>query len=798
MLLRRLNKSKSLRAVNLAGLSVIFISLLLSLNYIKREWSYDRFHANAGRLVRYSRQTENKATDARIWGISRNAPEISNVPGIEDAVFLLRAETGLLEYEGKKQVVNNFYQASSNFFEVFSFPLMEGDRAGALDGAGKAVVSESFARRLFGNESPVGKEMSISGRRVEETTVFISGVFKDFPETSHFHTDFILSHPEETYNGYAYTYLLLHPSAKLPEVGQLIAVELAKVNQDTGVETTPRLTPLTDIHLRSNIAREMEPNGNILYVYLVAGANLLLLIIVLFNLWLNAGLIFAYNRKYYQLLRLYGASPAKVVKDESIMAILLGIASIILGALACYALAYGLHLSFSILTGAEVGLLCGAFLLLVWFMSILPVLVNMSATLFLNTSPDVKTAQSSPSGIRFMLIAQYSMVMFIVIISFGISKQIHRIQTLQVGGSEDNIIALKEQSEPVKENYETLRAELLKYPEIESVTSAMQLPGDAIRDRITVRREGQAPEDARPVSLLVTGEDFLPFFRIQPLAGAGFKRLSRTLQDEYDMAEAFFTNNQSRPASTGEEYMINLQAVQELGFASPQDAVGQPLLLDEQGGVGYINKGIIAGVTGDFNYTNAFEESTPQIVLQRKIFQHCILVRFSAGQKQMGLDTFNRVWASVNPGYPADYTFLKDTYATIYHNELNAQSLTRIFALLSLVVANLGLITILAFVIRRKTKEIAIRKINGATSADIIRLLNYRFFLWIGIAFVIAVPVAYRIMTGWLQNFVYKTELDWWIFALAGLSVFVISSLAVSLQSWKASRMNPIRALKVN
>ncbi|MDR1272941.1 MAG: FtsX-like permease family protein, partial [Odoribacteraceae bacterium] len=159
--------------------------------------------------------------------------------------------------------------------------------------------------------------------------------------------------------------------------------------------------------------------------------------------------------------------------------------------------------------------------------------------------------------------------------------------------------------------------------------------------------------------------------------------------------------------------------------------------------------------------------------------------------------TFNRVWAEVIPDYPADYTFLQDVYAGIYHGELKAESFVRLFSLLSLLVANMGLIIIMAFVIRRKTKEIGIRKVNGATSAEIIRLLNGRFILWIATAFALAVPLAWWAMTRWLEHFARKIVLDWWIFALAGLAVCLISLLAISWQSWRAARLNPVKALGI-
>ena len=156
----------------------------------------------------------------------------------------------------------------------------------------------------------------------------------------------------------------------------------------------------------------------------------------------------------------------------------------------------------------------------------------------------------------------------------------------------------------------------------------------------------------------------------------------------------------------------------------------------------------------------------------------------------------SRVWSGINPDYPAGYSFLQDIYGRIYYNELNAEALTRIFSLLCLIIANLGLIIIMSFVIKRKTKEIGIRKVNGATPGDIVRMLNKRFVIWIGIAFVIAIPVSYYVMTRWLQSFAHKTTLDWWVFALSGLLVLLLSAASISLQSWNAATINPVKSLK--
>ena len=794
---RLLKKNRSLRAVNLLGLSVAFACMLLSYAYVKREWSYDRFHEKAGRIVRLSIRYDDEPVDGRIYGFSKNDVATAGAPGVENVLLMSKVETAMLTYRGEAHVVNNFYAATSGIFDLFDFKLTEGDRKTVLDAPEKAVISRRFAKELFGEDAPEGKELQLSSRRFEQRTVFVAGVFEDFPENSHFHTDLLLHLPDDDKKVYMYAYLLLHPHAGMEQTRQTIAAWLDKRDGDRPRKASPLLTPLTDIHLHGHAQREMEKNGNIRYIYIIAGMNLLLLAVVIFNLRLNAGLIFAHNRKYYRLLRLHGASSLTVLADESRLALTLGTASALMGGLWAYVAYTRLQAWLDIPGVAETALLCLLFVGIVWATSLLPAMRGMSTTLFLNGDNDLRPSHFSLSGARFLLIAQFAMGMFILIFGFGINRQMRLIKTVQAGGHQaQTVLAMKEQPDAVKERYEALKAELLKYPEIEAVTSAMQLPGTAIRDRIFVRREDEAENEGRNIPLLVTGDDFLPFFDIVPVAGRTFRPSTLTYEEE---GQLFLDRieGRSKPSSPlAEEYIVNRSAMRQLGFASPGEATGKMLHL-RGSGVDYISKGRIVGVTGDFVYTTACETATPLILLQRRLFQHCIMVRLSPGYLPQATAAFNRVWKDVIPGYPPDYTFLQDVYDDVYHSERTAEALVRLFSLLSLPVANMGLVIVMDFVVRRKTKEIGIRKVNGATATDIVRLLNGRITtLWIATAFVVAAPLAWWAMTHWLENFARKIPLDWQLFASAGLLVWLLSVLAVSWQSLRAARLNPVESIK--
>ncbi len=793
---RRFRKTSSLRIVNILGLSVVFACLLLSYGYVKRELSYDKHHVNADRMARLSFQYGDKSPDVRIYG-NKIDDILQQIPEIEQTVRMYKVNTAVLTLQGEPRVVNDFYYASRNFFDVFSVPLLQGEKDKVLESGHQVVISERLARELFGDK-PFGEfymtGIYINGRQVEGTTpFFVSGVFKDMPETSHFHTDILLQRPDSM-EVFSYTYLLLKKNTDFREleqkITQLTEAKGKEVNSQTKIRAM--VMPMTDIRLHSHMVREMEPNGNINYIYLVAGANLLLLVLVLFNLWLNGSLIFSSGRKYYQLLRVSGASSFTVVKDEAAMALLSGCFSLLAGMTMAYCVSSIGHFPRQISPG-EIGILCFIFLILTMSVSLIPVLTNISSTMFFNTRIDLKPVKFSYANVKYMLTTQYALVIITVILAFGIGKQMSLVKHTQVGGDNPDILVLKEQPDKVKERFAVLKSELLKHPEIESVTASYQLPGDAIRDGITVLPEGEADDEKEILPLLIAEPDFFSFFGIKAVAGRVFSPDKYDYQIHLEWMLEFI--KEKKPVGVVEEYVINKKAMTVLGFDSPEEAVGKTLRLKHDI-LDYIEKGVICGVTDDFNYTGLYETSGPLIIMQRPYFLSCFMVRFDPGRSREASQIFGEVWKNVNPDFPADYTFMNDVFGKMYRNELNAERLVYIFSLLCFVVADLGLIVFMAFIIRRRTKEIAVRKVVGAGVGAIIRLLNLNFIRRIVVAFVIAVPVAWYIMHRWLENFAYKTSLDWWIFALAGLMVLLLSAISVSLQSGRAATANPVNALK--
>jgi len=786
ILFRRFQKSRYLRLVNWLGLSVIFACLLLSYSYLKKELSYDRFHTHAHRMVRLSLQWEDEPVDGRVYGSAVHTA-LAQLPEIKEVVNLSKVSPAVLTSDGKPHLIQDLYFADSTFFDVFTFPLKEGVKENVLRSPESIAISEKLARELTVTGSPLGKEIRLSSRKIPEKTYYIQGIFKDFPENSHFHTDIIV-HRNKEFVDWLYVYLLLKEPGNIPFLEQKMTQAVIQ-HLEGRPKVKIHLTPITDIRLHSRVLREMEPNGNIYYIYLIIGANILLLTVVLFNLWLNSRLIFSSNRNYYRLLRLNGASSLTVLKEEGLLNLLYGILSIAGGILTALLISCNSGISTGIPAVPEITLLSLAFLTVVLFISLLPVITRLSSTLFMNEKNESQPIRFSFSGIKHLLTAQYCIVIFVIAFALGINNQLRLIRKTQVGGPGNTILALPEQPEEVKKRYPLLKNELLKHPEIESVTAAMQLPGSAIRDMISVKVEGN-PE-SKQLPLLVVGEDFFSFFRIQPVAGTVFSPLNYTPEKEN---EIFLRSLENQKSDIIEEYMLNRKALNILGFDSPQEAIGKQITLTNS--INYIHQGIICGITDDFNYTTIYEEQIPTIILQRHLFLHCLMIRLNPDRPETALRIFNETWQQINPDYPANYHFLEEEYGKIYHNELNADRLVKLFSLLCLIVADLGLIIFMAFLIKRQTKEIAIRKINGATSGEIIRMLNMHFIGRIGLAFIIATPPAWYCLHSWLKNFAYKAPIHLELFLLAGFIVLILSIISVSGLSWKAGSFNPADVIK--
>lgn len=777
LLLRLLRKHISLRMVNVAGLAIALVSLLMSASHISKELSWDRYNSKADRIVRMTLGEPGQPVDGRIWGDMIDSPVLS-VSGVEAIARLHEVYRPELGYRGVSIVADEMTcLVNEDFFRVFDITMLCGDLQDASEASGNVIVSESMARRLAGDEgydALLKEDLRFDGKDCR-----ITGIFKDIPETSHWRAD-VIGPLTEDMQVFCYTYLLLHEDSDIRLVEREIAEVLEGMFPEEGPEIKVSLMPLADIHLHSHNLRELEVNGNITYMWLIVGANALLLIVAVFNLWLNTSLIFSYNRSLYRLLRLHGAPKSVIFGYESLQAL----------ASVCVAVAVSLMLVDVVSGyGFESGGIdwrtavpvCIGFATVSMAVALIPSVVGRDGT----------SSRFSYGGVRRMLCVQYAVVIAVLVMTIGITRQMNMIENVQAGGDGRDVMVMSGLTEPYMEKYPLLRERLGRNPLIKGMTTCFQIPSDAIRDHVEARCGGASEWVRLPV--MIAGDGFLRFFGIPLAEGRDFSSLSYGILQETDMMMSHSMGGEISGRS--EEYVINRSAMTALGFASAREAVGNPLEIRHDS-VGYIDNGIIVGVTEDYNYTGVFEESIPLVMLHRNLFQFVLMVRFDTSHSDEALKALEDAWKEVYPDCQSDFVFLSDIFHDKYRNEFNARCLVLVFTLLCFLITDFGLAIFMSFLIRRRTKEIAIRKVNGATGWDIARMLNKDFISYVCIAFLVAVPVSWAVLDAWQQRFAYKAGLDWWIFVLSGALVLIVSLLSVSLQSWKAAWINPATGMR--
>ncbi len=718
--LRYLRKGLSLRIVNLVGLTVTVVSLVLSIGYIRREKSYDRHHSKAERIVRLSPKMEGEPLDVRSFGNSV-VPLLEALPEVETYAKIHNYYSTDLEYKGmhftKSEHVFLINEAFFDVFDIkFTAPVSEDF------GHDHVYLSESYASYLAAvssEDSMVGKEIIIN----QESAV-VAGIYEDFPETSHFRADALIF---RTWFGknpmFCYHYLLLKEGTDVDALEEKMT-DMIRVSGlfKGGIYEKPVsafLMPLTEIHLHSHFIREFENNGNVIYIYLVICANVLLVLIVLFNFFLNSSLILMDNEKRHRVNWILGS-------DRSY-----------------------------------------------W-------LVSLAKKLNMDFGRSAK----------WVFLVQYAIVTLILVMTFGMDRQMEMVSRIQPGGS--SVLVLNVPSDAVMEKLAVFKDELKKEPNVKGVTSVFLLPGNAVRDFATIEVSGK--EDSLSIPMFVVGEDFIPFFDLELIAGSGFGSLPMDYKNEHDLLMWRLYYNEC--LGWTEDYIINESALPLLGFENASEAIGQEVKLSH-GTVDYINKGKIAGVVKDFYYTGTLNRTEPIIMMQRNLFQSCVLVDLS--DMDNGLEQVMKVWNDVYPDYViSDYEFMEDIYNDMYSNERNALSLMRAFAIICFIITDLGLIVFMAYIVKRRRKEIALRKVNGATSGNIVTMLNLYYLKYILIAFAIAAPLAYWLLDRWLLTFAYRIAIDWWMFAFAVLTLILISAASVSIQSLRAASANPLDGIREN
>lgn len=778
--------------------------MLLLLAHVKFEFSYDQFHTNARRIARLTLEPREGLADARLYGNStRDLPK--SIPEVEAVSLIAPIRQGIIRVNDKSYNLTKAYLVDSLFFRVFSCTIKEGNRDNPLPSPQSIIVSETFKTKYLGSEPAMGQILEVVSRDMPvEQTYIISGVFEDFPANSHFRAD-VLAHLPNNYEHFFYTYLLLkNPDAIITVPDKLVALYKSKANDTTNLPKY-NLQPVTQIHLHSNKAREMERNGNYQALLILISAVVMVLIIALINLSNYSRVIFLLNIDYYTLKRTHGATIGILIMEELIHALITSTIIVIFGFWVHIYLGRLLNVdSVGILSNAEIAFVCLAFISLLMLVMAIPVGIYFVRNMFTSIT-NLRQMQMRRTRITTMkgyIIVQVAISIFVIVLSLGISRQMDFVMDSQPGGRIEGIILLPDQPQKAIRNFDLLKTELLQNPKILGVTAAMEPPAGAIRDRSMIEFEGELQEN--PTDILCVDNDFFNVFDLRLKAGTMMPRYPYSFDWESKAINATFlamggykpTVEFDFPNDFSDNYLINESALTQLGIKSPEEAIGKRVKLKDHPVLNIIPGGRVVGVVSDLMYTSFYEKERPLLILQRRMFADDLFIRYEAKSEAEAIKAIMEAWDKINPLVPLTYKPLHEAYREVYSNEYNSQRILAYFSLLCLLIASLGLAVMISYFIKYRIKEIGIRKVNGATSYNILKMLNTSIIRWVIAGLAIATPLAYITLKHWLKDFAYQVPLGWWIFVLAGAIALLVALLTVSWQTWRAARMNPVEAIR--
>lgn len=787
--IRNLLKNKQTTLISIAGLVIAFSVILQIGNWCSNELSYDKFQSKADRIYRFTVE-ESRPEENFYWHFARCwQPWRTQLP-----VFYPEIETLVELRPIFKQVVkadqNSFYTqqsfaVDSSVFNVFDFNFIAGNSQTALNSKNTVVISESFANKLFPATDALNKSIELPDgeENNNEVPYTITGIYRDMPENSHFHAEMLVHYEKKPVQGndFAFTYILLKKGTSIDQITNRSA-EFIKthVPENQQKSSTIHYTPITDIHLKSHIEREIEPNGDIKQVKLFAFVGLGMLFIALIN-FINLLIASLEKRsKYFNINVAIGArqkhNAMLLIAESLCIATVVILISLLFFKPVSILLTSAGILSKVALQTKVLGLLSISLFALVVVSGVLPLLIiRIRPSSFFTKNTSTIPINRKISYVNHpLLVLQFVISIVVIISSLMLNKQNRFLFSKNLGHNNGNIVMLPRGFWAEEPQVLLLKEELMKNPVVQDVSLCMDSPGYLVKDARHVEYADIPEENKRQiVTILPVDANFFSFFNLPLVAGS---------------EKAHITNQNY------ENYILNESAIKKLGFKSAEEAIGTRFKLEAFQGI--IQGGTIVGVVKDFNFTSLYSPIEPTVFFSKPIWEWRYLIKLTPGNKQKQLAVVRNIWNSVFPEYPFDYEFLEDTYAGYYQKDIVTNKLLSWFSAICIILSSIGLLGIASLLVVRKTKEIGVRKVNGAKVSEILTLLNKDFVKWVIIAFMIATPLAWYAMHKWLENFAYKTELSWWIFALAGLLALGIALLTVSWQSWRAATKNPVEALR--
>jgi putative ABC transport system permease protein len=787
--MRHLLKNKWYTALNIFGLSVGLACFTLIGLWIIDEVGYDKFHSKADRIYRVAATfTDESGQSDQAVTCAPLAPALLNdLPEVEDAVRILRRHS--IFQLGDNQFAEEHLAVDPSFFNLFDFKLLKGNPATALSEPYNIVLSESMAKKYFGDRDPLGQSIKIfafdPGQRGADYK--ITGVIEDCPSNSHLQYKFLMSF--KTVEAYSpdvlshdgwfesryYTYILAKSGASIDRLKSNMAGLLQKyIGPDVKknkVYWSYFLQPITDIHLRSHLRSEIAANGSMIFVVIFGSIGLIVLLLACIN-YVNLSTAYSSDRfRDVGVRKVMGAHKRQLVWQYMVESWSLALMSVLV-AFVWMELSRPL---FETLTGKSARNLYSftTILSLVTVSSLVGLLSGLYPSVILSSVRTVNVLKgqfkSGSSGAwlrKSLLVFQYSITIILVASIIIIQFQLNFIRNKDLGFNQENLLILAVNGSPeVPANYDGFLNDLSADPSVLGLArSNSTLKGESLEATLADTTGKQVTS-----SILINGVDpeYIDTYGMTLVAGRDFRKGSRA--DSLAL-------------------IVNEATTRNYGYRNPEDAIGTQVTFNDV-------KYELIGVVKDYNYLTLHHKIEPVgMRLWRGGFSR-IAVRLS-GNVAHGVDVVTTAWKKDFPNSLLDYTFADEQILSQYQSEQRFSKIFLIFSVISLAIACLGLFALVSYSVESRTKEIGIRKVLGASVSGIVGLITKEFLLLVVIACVIAMPVAYYFMKQWLQSFAYKVDPGVEVFALAGAAVLFVAIITVSIRSVRSAMANPVNSLR--
>jgi putative ABC transport system permease protein len=798
---RHMLRHKGFTFINVFGLTVGLTACLLITLYVLDELSYDRYAARADRIYRIVSKGRLGGNDLQhpFVGAPAGPALVSDYPFIE-SYTRLKAQGGFAVSHGSKKFrEEKVVFTDPNFFDVFSIRVLKGDPKNALRDPRSIVITEAIAQKYFGTKDPLGKTLMLG----ENNPYRVAGVCQDVPDNTHFHyqlfAPLVLDPANAAVNKWlgegVHTYLVLKEgygpddfAAKNPEiirkyvaaeVQYFLGTSLEKFLQN-GNRIGYFLQPVTSIHLHSDLQNELEANGDIKYVYLFSVIALFILGLACIN-FMNLSTAGSSGRaREVGVRKVLGSAKGQLVRQFLTESLLVtGIS-----ALLALGLAWLLLPAFNDLAGKELDF---AFSGKEWFLAafigvclIVGLLAGSYPAFFLSSFKPVGVLKGNLSlGAKggwlrsTLVVIQFTVSITLLIGTAIVYAQLHYIQTKRVGFDKEQILVLHD-THTLGGKAEALKNELLSLPQVSRASFAGFMPAGSSNTGITGLQPETAPAETYRTETRWIDEDYLPTMGIRLTAGRNF-------------SESFGTDTAA--------VLLNEAAVRQFGWHRlGVTAIGKRLASVGNGTPGSKRIYTVIGVVKDFHFESMRHRMSPLVIMYGKQ-SYQVALRVQTEDLPGLLNAVERMWKAYSD-YPFAYSFLNDRFNKLYDTERRTGQVFGVGAAIAVIIACLGLFGLVMFSVLKRTKEIGIRKVLGASVTSVVVLLSRDFLRLILLANAVAWPLAAWGMEQWLEDFAYKAPVSWWLFGMAGLAALGVALLTVSFQALKAALANPVDSLK--